>query len=107
MLCFRTLRSYPTGICFSFLIVLTAGLFFSLSPSHRRGAEIPDVPLSELLFRSLVHFLQTGLFVDCRLVAQSFSYAEGRALNALQQQASAEDLVFDYGEWSLVSSVVG
>jgi hypothetical protein len=55
------------------------------------------VPLSELLFRSLVHFLQTGRYVDCRLVAQSYSYAEDRALNALQQQATAEDLAFDYG----------
>jgi hypothetical protein len=67
--------------------------------SLHRGAEVADVPLSELLFRSLVHFLQTGRYVDCRLVAQSYSYAEDRALNALQQQATAEDLAFDYGRY--------
>lgn len=64
-----------------------------------RGAEIPDLPLSELIFRALVHFLHSGCYVDCRLIAQSHSLAESRALNALHQQATAEDFAFHYGEF--------
>ena len=70
--------------------------FFSLADA--RGNEIPDVPLSELIFRSLVDYLRTGRFTDCRHIALTYSYAESRALNAVQQQASAEDFAFHFGK---------
>jgi hypothetical protein len=59
------------------------------------------VSLSELIYRALVSFLQCGRYVSCLHIAQCYSYAESRALNALQHQTTAEDFAFDYGECSV------
>eukprot|EP01032_Pedospumella_encystans_P013817 gene13817-15889_t len=63
----------------------------------RWGGEIPDVPLCELLYRSLLDFLHTGRYVDCDYVARSRTFAETKSVNGLGELATPEDIAFDYG----------
>ena len=62
-----------------------------------RAAEVPDVPLAELLHRNLVTFLRTGRYTPCAEVARSYDYAQQRVYNAVGQLTSAEDFAFDAG----------